>query len=186
MTSKWTSVLPLLGLFCAAFVFAACCRDGQVARTYFADAEKATVISPAQARLSETSGSNVVTVGSAKATSAPLNWVVTDSATTWTAQITMPRSSLSGLCVVRIERDSLIGALINEFGVQAFDFHYDRISQKLRLQHLIPPLNRFFLRRVIQRDVRTFAPYFATGRAFVHENRYGIRYEFSPLPTSAP
>lgn len=185
MTSKWTSALPLLSLLFAVFVFTACCRDGQVARTYFAGAENAAVISLAQVQLSEAADSNVAIVSGAKATSAPLDWAVSDSATTWSAQITMPRGSLSGLCVVRVERDSLIGALINEFGVQAFDFHYDRISQKLRLQHLIPPLNRFFLRRVIRRDVRTFAPYFATGRAFVHENRHGIRYEFSPLPSSA-
>lgn len=186
MTSKWTNFLPWASGLFALLLFSACCRDGQVARTYFADAENAAVLSLAQARLSEASASNVATASQAKASSAPLDWVVADSATTWSAQITMPRGSLSGLCVVRVERDSLIGAMINEFGVQAFDFHYERVSQKLRLQHLIPPLNRFFLRRIIKRDVRTFAPYFATGRAFVHENRHGIHYEFSPLPTSAP
>lgn len=118
-----------------------------------------------------------------KAPSAPpLPWVVTDSATTWSAQITMPRGNLSGLCVVRVRHDSIVGAWVNEFGVQAFDFTYERQRQRIRLAHLIPPLRRFFLRRILKKDFQTFVPHFATGQAFSYQNRHGIRYDFAPLP----
>ena len=94
-----------------------------------------------------------------KAPSAPpLPWVVTDSATTWSAQITMPRGNLSGLCVVRVRHDSIVGAWVNEFGVQAFDFTYERQRQRIRLTHLIPPLRGFFLRRMLKKDFQTFVP----------------------------
>lgn len=94
----------------------------------------------------------------------------------------MPRGNLSGLCVVRVRHDSIVGAWVNEFGVQAFDFTYERQRQRIRLAHLIPPLRGFFLRRILKKDFQTFVPHFATGQAFSHQNRHGIRYDFVPLP----
>ena len=94
----------------------------------------------------------------------------------------MPHGNLSGLCVVRVRHDSIVGAWVNEFGVQAFDFTYERRRQRIRLAHLIPPLRRFFLRRMLKKDFQTFVPHFATGQASSHNNRHGIRYDFAPLP----
>ena len=94
----------------------------------------------------------------------------------------MPRGNLSGLCVVRVRHDRIVGAWVNEFGVQAFDLTYERQRQRIRLAHLIPPLRRFFLRRMLKKDFQTFVPHFATGQTFSHQNRHGIRYDFAPLP----
>ena len=43
---------------------------------------------------------------------------------------------LSGICVVKYMEGEVVGSLLNEFGIRAFDFRYDPKRGRVRLSNL--------------------------------------------------
>ena len=43
----------------------------------------------------------------------------------YSVSIDMDRAHITGICVLRDKGDEVVGSLINEFGIKAFDFVYD-------------------------------------------------------------
>ena len=64
----------------------------------------------------------------------------------WRVHLTFDKAALSGLCLVRTLGDTLVGAVVNEFGLQAFDFIFDRRRGKVQLSHLLPMLDHLAAR----------------------------------------
>ena len=62
---------------------------------------------------------------------------------------------ISGICVMKMTSPTeVIGTVINEFGLTAFDFEYN--GKKARLSNLPPFLDKWYIRKVLQADMSFF------------------------------
>lgn len=69
----------------------------------------------------------------------------------WNFTIQHGTAALTGICVVRQLEASLVGSVVNEFGVKVFDFTVE--NGRIRLANVIHPMNRWYIRRVIRSDL---------------------------------
>jgi hypothetical protein len=103
---------------------------------------------------------------------------------------------LSGIFMMKmISPTEIIGTVINEFGLTAFDFEYN--GKKTKLSNLPPFLDKWYIRKVLQadmsfffsnlpkqKDVRkinrqiTFSP---DGEINMINIRFKIKYTFTPI-----
>ena len=103
---------------------------------------------------------------------------------------------ISGICVMKMTSPTeVIGTVINEFGLTAFDFEYN--GKKARLSNLPPFLNKWYIRKVLQADMSfffsnlpkqknvrkisrlmTFSP---DGEINMLNIRFKIKYSFTPI-----
>ena len=80
--------------------------------------------------------------------------VADSSRRTFTALIETPKASISGICLLVQDSDTIKGAIVNEFGITALDFVYTRKDDKVRLVSAAPMLNKWYMRPVITADTR--------------------------------
>ncbi len=103
---------------------------------------------------------------------------------------------ISGICVMKMTSPTeVIGTVINEFGLTAFDFKYN--GKKARLSNLPPFLDKWYIRKVLQADMSfffsnlpkqknvrkisrlmTFSP---DGEIHMTNIRFKIKYTFTPI-----
>ena len=103
---------------------------------------------------------------------------------------------ISGICVMKMTSPTeVIGTVINEFGLTAFDFEYN--GKKARLSNLPPFLDKWYIRKVLQADMSfffsnlpkqknvrkisrlmTFSP---DGEIYMTNIRFKIKYTFTPI-----
>jgi hypothetical protein len=106
------------------------------------------------------------------------------------------RDEISGICVMKmISETEVIGTVINEFGLTAFDFEYK--EGETQLSNLPPILDKWYIRRILQEDLSfffsnlplrqdkrkrgreiTFSP---DGEITLENNRFRIKYTFTPI-----
>lgn len=60
---------------------------------------------------------------------------------------------VTGLCLMRLSDDALRGSVVNEFGIKAFDFTYCPLTGKTKLMNVASFLNKWYIRRTLQRDL---------------------------------
>ena len=61
---------------------------------------------------------------------------------------------ITAICVLEFHQ-GIVGTVVNHFGVKVFDFIYPDSGEKkkLRLFNVIKPLNKWYIRRVLRRDL---------------------------------
>ena len=105
---------------------------------------------------------------------------------------------MTAICVLEFHQ-GIVGTVVNHFGVKVFDFIYPDSGEKkkLRLFNVIKPLNKWYIRRVLRRDLtfilsniskprhvvnkRRRLEVAPTGQISVSNERYGIDYLFTPI-----
>ena len=112
---------------------------------------------------------------------------------------------ITAICVLEFHQ-GIVGTVVNHFGVKVFDFIYPDSGErkKLRLLNVIKPLNKWYIRRVLRRDLtfilssllsplssiskprhvvnkRRRLEVAPTGQISVSNERYGIDYLFTPI-----
>lgn len=122
----------------------------------------------------------------------PLSMSRTDR---YVVSMDMPKASLTGIMVVSSDSEFIKGSVVNEFGVSAMDFVYDRARDKMKLRHVVSFLDKWYIRMMLRRDMR-FCLYtlydIKPGRhSYVVErngdevritnSRRGISYTFAPM-----
>jgi len=73
----------------------------------------------------------------------------------WNFTLQRGSLSLTGLCIVHQNEDGLVGAVVNEFGMKAFDFTCR--NGKLRVANVFPQMNHWYIRRLLRSDLRILA-----------------------------
>ena len=111
--------------------------------------------------------------------------------------ITMPKAYLSGIMITADTDSTVCGSMVNEFGVSAIDFIYDRRKDSVKLVRVIDFLNKWYIRRVLRNDIRRclqelhhMAPASQKGYEVttdadtitITNTGRKISYTFSPLP----
>lgn len=106
---------------------------------------------------------------------------------------------LTGLCIVNeVSEDTVMGTIVNEFGVKAFDFSID--NGKGRVFNVIRPLDKWYIRRVLKGDFgfifnnmkrgqdliikKRHLSFMPNGEIHVRNEKYKIRYTFTPMKTN--
>lgn len=99
-----------------------------------------------------------------------------------TVEITFNKGYITGLCLLNTENDTTYGTIMNEFGIKVFDFVYREPSKKIKLLHLMPMLNKWYIKRVLKKDMCNIIPHLLESAAYEYRNeKYNIHYLFTPL-----
>ena len=103
---------------------------------------------------------------------------------------------MTAICVMEISTDSsIVGTVVNEFGVKVFDFIFS--EGKAKVLNVIGPLDKWYIRKVLRGDFNFILSNFGSGndavkkkRRLTHlpngvisvsNDRYRIRYTFTPM-----
>ena len=106
------------------------------------------------------------------------------------------KATISGILVTRDTENEILGSIINEFGISALDFGYDKGKDKMKLTHVVSFLNKWYIKRVLSNDLK-FCLHILYGTPFKKKHNYSIertvdstticnnkrhiRYTFTPL-----
>ena len=103
---------------------------------------------------------------------------------------------ITSICMMNIEEDgSIVGTVVNEMGVKAFDFTY--ANGKAKVINVLGPLNKWYIRKVLRKDFSfilsnisknqnvvwkkrsmTVSP---NGDIVIKNDRFNISYTFTPM-----
>lgn len=99
----------------------------------------------------------------------------------YAASIEMPKAYLSGICVLLREGDVVRGSLFNEFGVTALDFTYHPENHKVKLHHVISMMDKWYIRRVLRKDLAQLMLRLQQGETTYHNERRHITYQLKVI-----
>ena len=103
---------------------------------------------------------------------------------------------VTGLCIINIEADNhMLGTVVNEFGVKAFDFSFS--NRKVKVFNVVAPLNKWYIKKMLRGDLRFILPHLEkrqnvvekkrrlsvlpNGDIVIHNDQYSICYTFTPM-----
>lgn len=69
-------------------------------------------------------------------------------------EITTPKAALTGIMIVKESDGVILGSMVNEFGVSAIDFSYDRSRDKLKLLNVVGFLDKWYIKMTMKKDLR--------------------------------
>lgn len=101
------------------------------------------------------------------------------------ATIEMKKGYVSGICMLVNDGGVVRGSLFNEFGISALDFAYYPESDKVKLGDVIQMLNRWYIKKVLKRDLRQLLNNLKQGIGTYRDEKYKIDYSFTPLNDEA-
>lgn len=78
----------------------------------------------------------------------------TGELTRYAFEITTPKAALTGIMLVKETDEVIMGSMVNEFGVSAIDFIYQKGKDKLKLQNVISFLNKWYIKMALKKDIR--------------------------------
>ncbi len=103
----------------------------------------------------------------------------------------------TGISIMKKADSVLVGSLLNEFGIRAFDFHYDPVRRRVKLENMTSFIDRWYIRKILRRDLTIlFSNDGSLSPFVVHRRRievpetsvlvltnmkYQVRYRFSQL-----
>ena len=73
----------------------------------------------------------------------------------YSVAITARGAEITGVCIVKTDAEGIRGAIVNEFGIHALDFMVSADRRKVKLLNVIPMMDRWYVRRVVKKDLRT-------------------------------
>lgn len=99
----------------------------------------------------------------------------------FTAYIEMEKGYVSGICILHRDGDIIHGSLFNEFGITALDFTYRLEKKKVKLHTVMPMMNKWYIRKVLKKDLRQLMTGLQNGETTWKDERYHIEYQLTPL-----
>lgn len=97
------------------------------------------------------------------------------------AMIELPKGSVSGICALSREGDTIHGAFANEFGITIIGFSYNIKKDKVKVSHAAAMLNKWYIRKLIANDLREFIHALREGKSSYADHKHGITFSISPL-----
>lgn len=68
--------------------------------------------------------------------------------------VDMGKAHLTGIMLTRVTDDEITGSLMNEFGISAVSFIYNRKTDKLKLVEVASFLNKWYIKNVLKNDLK--------------------------------
>ena len=88
---------------------------------------------------------------------------------------------VSGICILHRDGNTVHGSLFNEFGITALDFTYRLEKKKVKLHTVMPMMNKWYIRKVLKKDLRQLMTGLQNGETTWKDERYHIEYQLTPL-----
>lgn len=120
--------------------------------------------------------------------------VSSDSISRYSIEISFREAVVTGVCLLRDNGCEIVGIAINEFGIKAVEFIFDKQKGKVKLLNTIKYLDRWYIKRVLRYDLafllrpistkrqqRKRIVYTEDGSIVLADTRYKITYKFKPL-----
>lgn len=103
---------------------------------------------------------------------------------------------ITGICVINTTPENeVVGTVVSEFGVKAFDFTY--ANGKAKVLNVIAMLDKWYIRKVLRKDLafilenlpqgqdtvkkKRSISFLPNGDIEMKNERFNIRYTFSPM-----
>jgi hypothetical protein len=99
----------------------------------------------------------------------------------YSVQIEFGKAYISGVGILAYVDGEVRGAVFNEFGVSALSFSYNLQKDKVKILSIIGKLNKWYIRRVIKKDMREMMGILREGGSTYTNQKYHITYTFTPL-----
>lgn len=99
----------------------------------------------------------------------------------YSVQIDFGKAYLSGIGILACIDGEVLGSVFNEFGVSALSFSYNPQKDKVKIISVIDKLNRWYIRRVIKRDMKKVIGVLKEGGSTYTNQKYHITYTFQQL-----
>lgn len=100
------------------------------------------------------------------------------------ASIEFSRGGMSGICAMRYDGGVMKGCLFNEFGISALDFTYRADKRKIRIEHVIKMLDKWYIKRVLRKDLVYVIDALDKGNTIYVNRKRHITYQFSAMNTN--
>ena len=103
--------------------------------------------------------------------------------------------NITGICMMRRTGNDIIGSVVNEFGIKAFDFDYNIDKKKVKLNNVVEFINKWYIRKILKGDLKYLFSYGKnmekdTNRDVIigadksiemDNNKFHLKYVFTPL-----
>lgn len=103
---------------------------------------------------------------------------------------------ITGICMMNMSEDgTIVGTIVNEFGIRAFDFTFN--GKIAKILNVFSPINKWYIRKVLRKDITFLLLNFkkgknvakdkrtmtvsSSGEIILENNRYNLRYTFKSL-----
>ena len=102
-------------------------------------------------------------------------------------QIDIQDAYLSGVCIIRDVEGLLTGAVVNEFGVSAVTFRYNKTKDKVKILSLAAAMKRPGVKVLLKNDLRNIMREYCLSEVgfktvYIYENpKYRMKYNFTPI-----
>ena len=77
---------------------------------------------------------------------------------TYESEVSFGKVSFSGICTVEENEGSITGVFVNEFGITAFSFEYNKSAKRVKLLNIIDFLDKWYIRKTLRKDLKAIAP----------------------------
>lgn len=78
----------------------------------------------------------------------------TEQCVRYAFEITTPKAAITGIMLTKESGDEILGSMINEFGISAIDFKYNKKGDKLKLLNVISFLDKWYIKMTLKKDIR--------------------------------
>ena len=99
----------------------------------------------------------------------------------YAATIDTPKGGVSGICMLTCDGRTVKGSIMNEFGISLLDFSYSLHSKKVKLHAVVGLMDKWYIRRVLRRDLRQLMQNLQQGIMTYTDEKYGIVYRLTPV-----
>ena len=102
-------------------------------------------------------------------------------------QIDIQDAYLSGVCMIKDVEGLLTGAVVNEFGVSAVTFRYNKTKDKVKILSIAAALKRPGVKVLLKNDLRNIMREYCISEVgfktvYIYENpKYRMKYNFTPI-----
>lgn len=116
--------------------------------------------------------------------------------TRYTFEMAMSKGRLSGILITKESDNNIMGSMVNEFGISAFSFTYDKAKDKIKLENVIGFLDRWYIKKLLSNDIKycvytlygipqknkeAYSVEINEGLTIVTNKKRKITYSFSPM-----
>lgn len=123
----------------------------------------------------------------------PFSWFDKVGKVEYSTTLKFKNNEITGISITKLQGDELIGSLVNEFGIKAFDFKYNTKSKKIKLFNVIAFMDKWYIKKALKSDLKYLFSYPKTKKSkrrnivvredilLLENTKYDIKYIFTPL-----
>ena len=104
----------------------------------------------------------------------------------YTVQMDIRKAYISGVCIMHEEEEIITASIMNEFGVSALTYSYNKKTEKVKILNIFKKMDKWYIKRVLKKDLKVIMREMPLLEPLTYENhRYNIIYQFTPLNDEA-